>query len=155
MDRAGTRVAQVRRPTKVTESWNPTYVKVSFVNFVRHKATYREERACLSVKGRVYEEISRGLQAERRAMLPPKELMVVLRGTTRREEHSKATNERPEVHKVQNPTAQNLGRVTHEAKSARETKRGSKAAGDIGEVAVSRAKNHTRTIAETEGRAIR
>ena len=44
-----------------------------------------------------------------------------------------------------------MGPITHEAKSARETERGSRAAGDIGKVAVSRAKKRIRTIAETEG----
>ena len=44
-----------------------------------------------------------------------------------------------------------MGPVTHEAKSARETERGSRALGDIGEVAISKAKKRTRTIAETEG----
>ena len=94
-DRVGTRAAQVRRPTKVTKSWNSTYVKISFVNSTRHKAACREERACLLEKGRVYEEIKRRLLVERRVVLPPKELMVVPRGTTGREEHSKATKERP------------------------------------------------------------
>ena len=80
-------------------------MKVSFVNFARHKAACREERACLSEKGRAYEEIIRGLQVERRSVLQPKELMVVPRGTTGHEEHSKATKERLGVYKVQNPTA--------------------------------------------------
>ena len=100
LDRAGTRATQVRRPTKVTESWNPTYVKVSFVNSARHKAAYREEKACLSEKGKVYEEITRGLQAERPAVLPPKELMVMLRGTTGCEEYSKANKEKLRVQKA-------------------------------------------------------
>ena len=43
-----------------------------------------------------------------------------------------------------------MGLVTHEATSAREIKRGSRATGDIGEVAVLGAKKRTRTIAETE-----
>ena len=78
--------------------------------------------------------------------------------TTGRKEHSKATKERPGVHKAQNPMAQKLGPETHEAKGARETERGSRAAEDIGEVAISRAigpKSTHEQLLKLKGKRIR
>ena len=71
-DREETRVVQVRRPTEVIESWYPTFMKISYINSARHKGACRVERDSILEKGRVYEEIEKGLLVERCTVLSPR-----------------------------------------------------------------------------------
>ena len=69
-DRVETNTAQVRRPTKVSELRNPTLVKISAINFVRHKGAYRAKRTSLLENERIYVERREGLLEEKNTVLP-------------------------------------------------------------------------------------
>ena len=127
-DREETNGARVRRPTKVIESRNPTLVKISSINFVRHEGADRTQRTSLLENGRTNVEIVKGLLEEKNIVLPL----------------------RPETHKVQNPKAQKSRPVTHKATSTKEIESGSREEKDTLVVAVSRTKKHTRLKAVTE-----
>ena len=127
-DREETNAARVKRPTKVIESKNPTFVKFSSINFVRHEGAYRAQRTSLPENGRTYVEIVKGLLEEKNTVLPL----------------------RPETHKVRNPKAQKSGPVTHKAMSTKEIERGSREERDTRVVAVSGTKKRIRLRAITE-----
>ena len=65
-DRKEMNAAQVRRPTKVIESRNPTLVKISSINYVRYKGAYRTQRTSLPENGRTYVEIVKGVLEEKK-----------------------------------------------------------------------------------------
>ena len=71
-DKEETRAAQVRRPTEVIEPWYPTFMKISYINFARHKGTRRVERDSLLEKRRVYEKIEKELLVDRCIVLSPR-----------------------------------------------------------------------------------